>query len=185
MKPLLNRIQGVFNYHDESELWEIISLEAVPLCKGKIGHLQFWKNVSKKVNKEIPDNLLEDLWVKDYEKLTSIDKGVEKTVILLKKNYKLAMISNTIEKHVKINRKLGRFKLFDVVIFSNEVGSTKGEKDIFLLAIEKLNVQSEECVFVDDIKKFLEIPKKLGMKTIHFKNSKQLVEDLRKLGLDF
>ncbi len=104
---------------------------------------------------------------------------------MLKKNYKLAMISNTIEEHVKINRKLGRFKLFDVVILSNEAGFTKGEKYIFLLAIKELNIQPKECVFIDDIKKFLEIPKKLGMKTIHFKNNEQLIKDLRGLSLHF
>ena len=188
IKPLLNRTQKVFDCQDKSKFWEVINSELIPLCKEKITLLQFWKNVSKKLNKKIPDSILKDLWVKDFEKLTSVNKDVERIATLLKKNYKLAIVSNIIKEHVKITKKLNRFdgfKMFDVVVFSNEVRLTKKEKRIFLLAAKKLKLKPEECIFIDDTEEFLEKPKELGMKTIHFKNCKQLKSDLIKNGVKF
>ena len=189
MKPLLTQTKKIFQMSDDVKLWETINIEAIPLCKGKITLLQCFINVAKKLKKDISYKNLKELWIKDYGKFTSIDNNMKKIVALLKKNYKLAIISNTIKEHTKVNKKLvERFKLlklFDTVIYSHKVGLTKDEKDIFLLATKNLKVKPEECVFIDDIKKFLKVAKGLGMKTIHFKNSIKLRRDLKALGLIF
>ncbi|MDI6602861.1 MAG: HAD family phosphatase [Patescibacteria group bacterium] len=186
MKPLLAQTKKIFQMSDDAKLWETINIEALPLSKGEITLLQCFRNVTKKLKKNIiSEESLKDLWIKDYGKFTSIDKNIKKLIALLKKNYQLAIVSNTIKEHTKINKKLGRFKLFDVVILSHEVGLTKDEKEIFLLAAKSLDVKPEECVFIDDIKRFLKVAEGLGMKTIHFKNPTQLRKDLKALGLLF
>ena len=144
---------------------------------------KFWKEIAKSVgmsdNKKIP----KDLWTKHYERLAKIDKDVLVIVSKLKKNYKTALISNTIEPHAKINKRLGLFDNFDVVVLSYEVQMTKDEQSIFLFTVKKLGVKPEECVFIDDIQKFVDTAKSFGMKGILFKNAEQLKKELADLGV--
>ena len=46
----------------------------------------------------------------------------------LKKNYKLAILSNTIEDHNVVNEGRGIFNHFEEVLLSNEVGFQKPQK---------------------------------------------------------
>jgi len=186
MKPLLVQTKKIFQISDGHKLWETINTEAVPLCKGKITLLQCFRNVGKKLKKKVSYENLNDLWIRDYEKFTSVDKNMKKLIALLKKNYKLAIVSNTIKEHTKVNKRLGRFdKLFDAVILSHEVGLTKAGKEIFLLATKNLNVKPKECIFIDDTERFLRVAGSLGIKTVHFKSPAQLRKDLKSLGLIF
>ena len=69
------------------------------------------------------------------------------------------------------------------VVFSFEVGYRKPEKEIFMIALEKLKLKPEECIFIDDREKFLQTPRELGFKVILFKNYTQFVKDLKERGV--
>ena len=99
----------------------------------------------------------------------------------MKQNYRLAIISNTMREH-KVDKK-GIFELFDVIILSYEVGLTKDDKAVFLLAVDKLGVTPQECVFIDDIRQFIEVAQSVGMKGILYENVEHLQSDLRKWGV--
>ena len=89
----------------------------------------------------------------------------------LKNKYKLGLISNTNTFGVK-TFPLEMKKLFDVIVFSYKVGMMKPEYNIFLYALEKLNVKPEECVMVGDSVNDDMLPaRKLGMKTVLIKRN--------------
>ncbi len=98
---------------------------------------------------------------------------------LKKKNYLLGVISNGIA--VKQWEKLiglGVHHFFDGVVTSEEAGVEKPEKEIFLMAIEKLGVKATECVMVGDrVKVDIYGAKRVGMKTIWLKKGKYSVEE--------
>jgi putative hydrolase of the HAD superfamily len=54
--------------------------------------------------------------------------------------------------------------------------------------IEYLNVNADECVFIDNQKKNLIIPKSMGMNVVYFdhekRNHEKLVEELKKLSIN-
>lgn len=181
MQPLTDEAEGLFKPKDKKEFWHELNIQIIPLCLGKISVYEFWKKLAFKYHSHINHEILKNLWIKDYAEKTFIDKKVEKIILDLKKNYKLGLISNTIFEHVEINKNLGRYKLFDQVILSNEVGLTKNNKKIFLLACKRLEVKPAECIFIDDIEDFCKIAESVGMKTIVFKSADQLNKDLKKL----
>ena len=183
MKPLLEKAVRIFHPSDKDKFWKEINEESITLAKGEITLLEFWKKIAKNYNRKISDEQLRKLWLEDYEELTSLEEDVWRIVQSLRNNYKIGMISNTINEHVRINKKLGRYKFFDVVILSNEVKLTKDEKEIFLLATKKLRVKPEECIFIDDVERFVDVAKSVGMKTIIFKSPAQLNESLRSYSL--
>ena len=73
--------------------------------------------------------------------------------------------------------------IFDVIVTSYGEKIAKPNKEIYLRVTQKLGVLPEECVFIDDFKRNIIPAKELGIKTILFRNFKQLKEDLSKLGI--
>lgn len=61
-------------------------------------------------------------------------------------------------------------QLFDVVIFSGNEKFAKPDKEIFLLACERLGVLPKEAIMIDDVQNNCNIAKGLGMQTIWYKD---------------
>jgi len=181
INSFVDEVLTVFQPVNEDEFWEEVNIEAASLCKGEVSLLQFWRNVAQKWGKDIPDNILKDLWVIDSQSPPCLNEGMQEIIMSLKQNYKLAILSNTMREH-KIDKR-GIFELFDVIILSYEVGLTKDDKAVFLLAADKLGVTPQECVFIDDIHQFVEVAQSVGMKGILYENVEHLQSDLRKWGV--
>ena len=102
----------------------------------------------------------------------------------MKKNYKIALISNTGRLHSNYWIKKYKLKeIFPVRVFSYKVKIQKPHKKIFRAALKKLKVKPNEAVFIDDRSENVKGVKKLGIQGIHFKNNKQTFGELRKLGI--
>jgi FMN phosphatase YigB (HAD superfamily) len=97
--------------------------------------------------------------------------------------YKIAAISDTIQPHVEYMKRKGWYEPFLILILSSEVGMKKPEVGIYKLALKKLRVKASESIFIDDKEKNLVTAEKLGMKTILFKDAKQLRKELLNFGV--
>lgn len=75
--------------------------------------------------------------------------------------------------------------LADVVIISDQVHMRKPEPAIFDLAIDKLGVTANQCVFVDDIAAYLEPARNLGMTVLHHTDAAATIRELRNLFSQF
>jgi HAD superfamily hydrolase (TIGR01509 family) len=72
-------------------------------------------------------------------------------IFLLEKNIKLALASSsTLEIIEVILRKTGLKRYFSVVVDSEMAGAGKPNPAIFLMAAQKLGVQPENCVVIED-----------------------------------
>ena len=177
-KQLVEKFIRIFKPKNIGKFWNCLNIEAVPLCKGEITEAEFWKRIGNIYNvKSFPKNL----WTEDFEKLTAINQDVMEIAKSLKSKYKLGIISNTIEPHVKINRKRGIFGIFDAVILSCEVNMTKDSKGIFFLTAKRLNIEADESIFIDDVGEFVDIAESAGMTGILFRNANRLKSDLEKV----
>lgn len=178
----LDVISEYFDSKDKQKLWQKLNQMAGPLCRGKITEKEYWKKVAKSEgidSKKIPDNL----WVKGYKKHTEINSELMRLIKNLKTNYTVILLSNTIKSHVKINKKRKLFDPFDDVINSNEVHLSKHDQKIFELVLERNQLESNQCVFIDDIKDFVEIANQIGMHGILYKDIDQLKKKLLEIGV--
>lgn len=57
-------------------------------------------------------------------------------------------------------------KYFDVISISGDLKIKKPDERIFLLTIEKLGLNAEECYYVDDRRSNLKVAKKVGITPI-------------------
>jgi putative hydrolase of the HAD superfamily len=67
---------------------------------------------------------------------------------------------------------------FSAVIESSKVGVRKPETRFYEIACETVNVQPDECVFLDDLGINLKPAAAMGMKTIKVANSTQALTEL-------
>lgn len=145
----------------------------------KMNSKLFWKNLANFIGID-PTSFR-----KDFLDFFEFREEVFELVKKLKKNkYKLGLLSNQIEdwlEEIIENHKFNQ--IFDVIVTSYKSKVAKPDISIFKEIVEKLNVKSTECVYIDDLDKNIPPAKQLGMKTILFKNNKQLIKELKNLGV--
>lgn len=113
-----------------------------------------------------------------------IDENVVRLIEKLKeKNYTLAALSTTIDVHANWNRKRGVFDSFDEVILSHEVGVRKPDRRIYEITLARLGVMPHETVFIDDAVANVDAARAIGMHAIRFTGYKQLVGELKSMGV--
>ena len=145
--------------------------------RGKITSKEMIFFIAKDLN--VDSKKLYDNWVK-YKK-RSIKKNIELEKFinqLKKKGYVIGSMSGVLELHHKLFREKGIYNVFDFNIFSFKVGYNKPDIQIYKLLIKKLKLSPKEIIFIDDIQECLNPAQKLGMKTILYKNNKQLKKEL-------
>ncbi|HEY4826710.1 MAG TPA: HAD family phosphatase [Solirubrobacteraceae bacterium] len=72
-------------------------------------------------------------------------------------------------------------ELFDGVVISGEVGIRKPSPEIYALGAERIGVETEACVFVDDLPFNLTPAAELGMATVHHRDAEETLTELERL----
>lgn len=104
--------------------------------------------------------------------------------ILREQNYKVAIFSNN---SARLRQQLIDEKIMDLVddaVISAEIGFQKPSKEAFDILFQKLNLQPEEIIFIDDAPKSLETAEEIGYTPILFESNAKLREDLQRLGIN-
>ena len=87
------------------------------------------------------------------DQITLMDGAVEILQYFKERNLKIGIVSNTIfpeNYHLKELRRFGLYPYLDFYVFSSTIGVRKPHPQIFLQALNELNVDSSEAVFVGD-----------------------------------
>ena len=127
------------------------------------------------------DNCIdEETFCKYWSDIFSFNDDVIALLPVLKKNYKLYLISNTNSIHKKYGYQNYEFlELFDKLILSHEVKFIKPEKEIYLEVEKVSGFPSEEHIFVDDILEYVDAAKSLGWDGIQFIGYDDLVMNFK------
>ena len=72
-------------------------------------------------------------------------------------------------------------ELFDGIVISGEVGIRKPAPEMYALGAQRIGVEPERCVFVDDLPFNLEPAADLGMATVHHRTAEQTIAELEEL----
>lgn len=72
-------------------------------------------------------------------------------------------------------------ELFDGVVISGEVGIRKPAPEMYRLGAERIGVDADSCVFVDDLPFNLAPAAELGMATVHHVRTEATIDQLERL----
>jgi putative hydrolase of the HAD superfamily len=167
---------------EEGESEEIVfnSIMGLKAQKGEVTDTELWSWVRQRLN--LGDQL-EDFragfWAGDY-----LDQDLVSFIRSLRPRYQTAIISNATDGlKATLNHKFQIADAFDLIIGSAEVKIMKPDHAIYQLALQRLDLQPDETVFIDDFAHNIVAAKQLGMTTIHFKSDVNVPAELAKLGV--
>ena len=144
--------------------------------KGRISESKFVNKMLEVVNHKIGS----DAFCRLYADIFSLNKDVISLLPVLKKSYKLFLLSNTDSIHKNYGWEKYKFlSHFDKLILSFEVGSVKPEEKIYRAVENASGLSSEEHLFIDDIQEYVDGAKNVGWDAVRFDGYKKLVNDLK------
>lgn len=153
------------------------------LGRGVITEAEFWPQLHAltKATQPVP---AESLLMREFQKGYRLNEEVLALAKQLRAmGYSTAILSNSIASHADFHRTHGTYDGFEPVILSHEVGLTKPSSEIFTHTLKALKTIPPEAVLVDDKQKNITGAQALGMHAILFKDTAQLEQDLRHLGI--
>lgn len=137
--------------------------------KGQLNSAQFRDEIRKLSQIHLTDNQIDEAWCLF---LSDIPDQKIKILLELKKRFRLLLLSNTNPIHIRIPaaNEFGRFGLtihdvFEKSYLSYEMKMVKPDLEIFETILADAGVKPEECLFLDDGQKNIEVAVGLGIQT--------------------
>jgi len=142
---------------------------------GKLSPREFFQTIREDLGLFISFDEFIPIWTDIF----SENVEVSQIVLSQKGRWRLGLLSNTDALHFTyILSKFPIMRAFDKWILSYEVGFKKPAIEIFQTAIEWASVEPRKILFIDDMKKHVEVAISLGMQGIHFISAEQLRKEL-------
>jgi glucose-1-phosphatase len=143
--------------------------------RGKVSESEFVNKMLEVVEHKIDA----ETFKKYYADIFSLNEDVISLLPILKKDYKLFLLSNTDSIHQKYGwQKYEFLKYFDKLILSHEVGSVKPEEKIYRAVEDASDYSSEEHFYIDDIQEYVDAAINLGWGAVQFVDYQKLLSDL-------
>jgi epoxide hydrolase-like predicted phosphatase len=150
---------------------------------GRISYKKTIKKIADNLN--IPASKLKKVLVKSYKHDFIRNNVLYDIVKKLKRNgYKTMILSDQWPPSEEALIPKSDKKQFNLSIISCDVGLRKPDQRIYKLALKRARVQPHEVVFIDNREWNTKPAEKLGIKTILFKNNKQAIKELNKMGVN-
>lgn len=94
--------------------------------------------------------------------------------------YRMAMLTNNVREWEPLWRSmLPVDEIFETVVDSGFVGCRKPESRIYAIALERIGLPPEACLFVDDVPVNCEGAEKAGINAVHFRDNEQAIAEVR------
>lgn len=127
------------------------------------------------------DRTERDRFIADLGFCEKIDEQLGRFIAGLRPRLRTAFVSNAWSNTRQYLRERGVLDLVDQLVCSAEVGVAKPDRRIFEIALERLGVQPEEAVFVDDAEDHVEAARALGIHAILHRSSSDTIAAVKAL----
>jgi putative hydrolase of the HAD superfamily len=181
--PIPGLISFCSNYlHSSQEEFQRVLHKFRPdFEKGIISEHVFWERICLQLGVQTPE--IKSLWGDAFKSVYSEKKEVFFMAYSLRENgYRIGLLSNTEVPPMNFFSERA-YKVFDVTIFSCEVGITKPERGIYEITLNRLGVQPNEAIFIDDKEENIKGGEEIGINTILFKSPEELKKELVNLSV--
>lgn len=148
---------------------------------GKVSDDLFLDEIKKFTGVNYDDNYLAKIISEIFIKKENIINSLP----TLKNNYKLYMLSNTSSLHRIYGWGDYDFvKYFDHLFLSYEIGYIKPMDEIYQFVEGKINLNTDEFIYFDDIKQYIEAAKKRNWNAFQLTNENDYFEVLKKFNIE-
>lgn len=166
------------SYDELSEL--VFKSETAQLATvGAIEERAHWDFIAKHFNLNAVEivKFWDEFWNGDR-----LDQDLVVFTKTLKPDYAIGLLSNAWDgARDYLTRKFGFLDIFDVSVFSAELKMAKPDPAIYEWILDALQVNAGETIFVDDFIENIVAADALGIRTVHFKRTKQAITEIQTL----
>lgn len=165
---------------DHDEFREIYLREREHYDGGRTSGEEYWTSILKHFDFNPDDLDINFLIQEDVKSWTKLNQSMIDFIHdSHPKIQKLAVISNMMYDTLAfIRTHFSWLELFDVLIFSCDLGINKPDKRIYQACLQKLPVSADECLFVDDSVENVNAAIQTGMNAIQFTTYPKFLADL-------
>lgn len=140
---------------------------------------EFWYAIGPQLRLNTPEEI--HAFRHRYHADEAINPGVLKLIHILHGTYKLAVLSNSPPGLVNWLEDWNILHLFDVVFCSGDEGVVKPDPVAFKVTLDRLGVEPEEAIFIDDTMGHIKAAQALGLNGILFTTAEALSDKLNAL----
>lgn len=161
------------------QIQEVFQNYMKPFMQGTISEADYWNELRLNYGFIINDSISDEF--KKWSGLIANEQVLALVDEAKVKGWQTAILSNVIEPTYNVLKSAGFYDKFDVIIASCKEGVAKPDKEIYEVALRKLNTTARESVFIDDKQRNLDTAAEMGFKTILAVTPAQIISDVNNL----
>jgi HAD superfamily hydrolase (TIGR01509 family) len=147
---------------------------------GELSDVEHWETIAALYHQPI------ESWPQLYNEFfggDDLDRELVDYIRGLRKKVQVGLLSNAwVNGRQKLIKLYGDFlDIFDVSVFSSEIGLRKPDERAFQAVLDKLGVVPEEAVFVDDVPHNTAGAAEMGIHAVLFTNRESAIREIDKL----
>jgi epoxide hydrolase-like predicted phosphatase len=147
---------------------------------GKITTSEFMDMAYRELGGKVSKTKLTKLFTEMFDEISEMKKFLRK--LHRSGKYRLFLMSNTNPLHFNYARKnFPYINLFHKFILSYKVGFTKPDRRIYMTLLKRYNLHPAESLFIDDQEANCLAAKRLGIKTIIYKDYYSFIKKFRNI----
>lgn len=161
------------------QIQEIFQIYMKQFMRGETTEQEYWNALRIRYGFSIHESISDE-----FKKWTGLKANKQVLALVDEarlKGWRTAILSNVIEPTYNVLRDAGFYDKFDAVIASCKEGYAKPEREIYEIALNRLDAAANQAVFIDDKQRNLEPASEMGFKTILAVSPKQIVADVKNL----
>ncbi len=158
------------------KFWRMYGRLRGPYDRGAIDSGEYWRTMAQCAGVLLKPSELASLHARDL----AMWSGYNNSMIsfagdLRQSGIKTGILSNMLADMLeKLRAEAGWLSLFDVQVYSCELGLVKPEEAIYARLVEELGVEASRTLFVDDIPANVEAARRAGLQAVVFESEAQL-----------
>jgi putative hydrolase of the HAD superfamily len=152
---------------------------------GRVSEDEWWREVCRRLSGGcggVPPAALRARFEVYHNERERCDVEMAQFLGSLRAGHRVALVSNIwpstcarVRTHWRLH------ELCDEMIFSCEVGVAKPHEGIYRIACERLGIPPNEAVFIDDARENVAAAAALGMRAVHFHDTRRAIDEVSRL----
>ena len=144
---------------------------------GRVTGEELWRDVANRIG-EPPENW--SMLVNLHRSMFILNNDLMAFFRSLRPRYKIAILSNaSSEVRAWITEAFHIEQDVELIMISSEERYHKPQPEIFRIALDRLGVQPEEALFIDDEARYIASAQSLGVHAVQFSNTSQVIGEMK------
>ncbi len=180
----MQRWQSLLNLKDEDAIMALmVSPNELELMRdvltGKVPEEEMWAGLAKRFH--IRPRLMERIRQASMSK-KRLNRELANYLAGLRGRFKTVILSNAgTASRALFTDVFGLDQISDLMIISAEEGVAKPDQRIYQIAMDRLGIDPQEALFLDDMQENVESARRFGFHAVQFENNQQAIAEVNRL----